>query len=101
MGENLIFENYFVLTVSIRTAISLYGFYILTKTEPEYDQVENRWRLLYTHKYAPDDGFEIQDFNKKMRRLQVINDNLSRLRDPLRLQLPIRQKRLDSTRDLY
>ncbi|CBY19615.1 unnamed protein product [Oikopleura dioica] len=44
---------------------------------------------------------DIPDYNEKMRRLHVINNKLHRLRDPLRLQLPIRQIRNDDTLDLY
>ena len=58
--------------------IGLYGFYILSKTEPEYDQYETRLRLKYTHKFAPEVGFNIQEFNGKVRRLEVICQILRR-----------------------
>ena len=86
---------------SFRTCISLYGFYVLTRTEPEYDQVETRYRLMYTHKVANQVGFNIVEYNTMMRRLETVNENLNRLRDPLRLQLPIRQIRSRHTADLY
>ena len=85
-----------------RTSIGLYGFYNYTKTAPEYQAVERRYKLMYTHKFAAKNpGFNIDDFNEKMRKLANLNENLLRLRDPLRLQLPIRQIRHSSTVDLY
>jgi len=87
--------------ITYGTMIGLYGFYILSKTEPEYDQYETRLRLKYTHKFAPEVGFNIQEFNGKVRRLEVINRHLNRLRDPLRMQLPIRQIRNKTTEDVY
>ena len=57
---------------------------------------------MYTHKFAAKlPGFNIDDFNEKMRKLATLNENLLRLRDPLRLQLPIRPIRHPSTVDLY
>lgn len=78
-------------------------YYMKTKTEPEYDQVEQRYKLHYLHKYANKDEFrfDINDYNDKQRRLRQINQQLQRLRDPLRLELPIRQERNKSTGDLY
>ena len=87
--------------IIFRTSIGLYGYYILSKTEPEYDSVETRYRLMYTHKEAVKDGFDIPTYNAKMRRLEVVNENLKRVRDPLRLQLPVRQIRTPATSDLY
>ena len=85
-----------------RTSIGLYSFYIYTKTAPEYQAVEKRYKLMYTHKFAAKlPGFNIDDFNEKMRKLATLNENLLRLRDPLRLQLPIRPIRHPSTVDLY
>ena len=99
------------------TSVALYGFYVLSKTAPNYDSYEQRLKLLYTHKIAPSLTLDIpgksifikhiqdiianSDYNQKMRRLHVINDKLNRLRDPLRLQLPIRQIRNEATLDLY
>ena len=75
---------------------------MLTKTEPEYDQAEKRYKLLYTHKFIRENpGFDLEDFNGKMRKLTELNENLNRLRDPLRVQLPIRQIRHHQTLDLY
>ena len=89
-------------TPYFRTSIGLYGFYNYTKTAPEYQAVERRYKLMYTHKFAAKNpGFNIDDFNEKMRKLANLNENLLRLRDPLRLQLPIRQIRHSSTVDLY
>ena len=88
--------------IHFRTSIGLYSFYIYTKTAPEYQAVEKRYKLMYTHKFAAKNpGFNIDDFNEKMRKLANLNENLLRLRDPLRLQLPIRQIRHSSTVDLY
>ena len=90
-----------VLKLLFSTSIGLYGYYVLSKTEPEYDSVETRYRLMYTHKEAKKDGFDIPTYNAKMRRLETVNENLKRVQDPLRLQLPIRQIRTRSTSDLY
>jgi hypothetical protein len=88
--------------ITYGTSIGLYGFYNYTKTAPEYQAVERRYKLMYTHKFAAKNpGFNIDDFNEKMRKLANLNENLLRLRDPLRLQLPIRQIRHSSTVDLY
>ena len=35
------------------TSVALYGFYVLSKTAPNYDSYEQRLKLLYTHKMAP------------------------------------------------
>ena len=88
--------------VSSSTSIGLYSFFMLTKTEPEYDQAEQRFKLLYTHKFIRDNpNFDLDEFNAKMRKLTELNENLNRLRDPLRVQLPIRQIRQHQTLDLY
>jgi len=87
--------------ITYGTSVALYGFYVLSKTAPNYDSYEQRLKLLYTHKIAPSMTLDIPDYNQKMRRLHVINNKLHRLRDPLRLQLPIRQIRNDATLDLY
>jgi len=89
--------------ITFAHTVALYMYYMKTKTEPEYDQVEQRYKLHYLHKYANKDEFrfDISDYNDKQRRLRQINQQLQRLRDPLRLELPIRQERNNSTGDLY
>merc|ERR1711976_603625 len=89
--------------ITFTHGVGLYAYYMKTKTEPEYDQVEQRYKLYYLYKYAAKEGFnfDVEKYNEKQRKLRSINNQLQRLRDPLRMELPIRQERNQSTLDLY
>ena len=58
--------------------MALYGYYMKTKTEPEYDQVEQRYKLYYLYKYAGKEGFnfDVEKYNEKQRQLRSINTQL-------------------------
>ena len=58
--------------------MSLYAYYMKTKTEPDYDQVEQRYKLYYLYKYAAKEGFnfDVEKYNEKQRQLRSINKQL-------------------------
>ena len=58
--------------------VSLYAYYMKTKTEPDYDQVEQRYKLYYLYKYAAKEGFnfDVEKYNEKQRQLRSINKQL-------------------------
>ena len=64
---------------------------------------ESYGKLHYLHKLAKSSefDFDIEDYNEKQRQLRLVNQQLQRIQDPLRLELPIRQQRSKATLDLY
>ena len=64
---------------------------------------ESDKKLHYLHKLAKSSefNFDIADYNEKQRQLRQINQQLQRIQDPLRLELPVRQQRSKATLDLY
>ncbi|KAK2180795.1 hypothetical protein NP493_426g05053 [Ridgeia piscesae] len=74
--------------VTYGTAIALYAYYVVTKQEYNFKEVSDREFLLSLHRNAAKHRLNIQAYNRICNDIARIEDNLSRLRDPIQLALP-------------
>ena len=76
----------------------LYAYYTKTRNEPEYDQVEQRYKLHYIHKLAKtsDIQFDIEEYNKT-NTVAKGQSTASAFAGSPGLELPIRQEKQINT----
>ncbi|XP_058987644.1 calcium uniporter protein, mitochondrial isoform X2 [Musca domestica] len=74
--------------VTYGTAMAMYAYYCVTKTEYNIPEVKDRHYLLTLYKRAKKRNFDVETYNSLRRQIAEIEYDLRRLRDPLNLQLP-------------
>ncbi|XP_013114539.1 calcium uniporter protein, mitochondrial isoform X2 [Stomoxys calcitrans] len=74
--------------VTYGTAMAMYAYYCITKTEYNIPEVKDRHYLLTLYKRAKKRNFDVESYNSLRRQIAEIEYDLRRLRDPLNLQLP-------------
>ncbi|XP_075163617.1 mitochondrial calcium uniporter isoform X2 [Haematobia irritans] len=74
--------------VTYGTAMAMYAYYCITKTEYNIPEVKDRHYLLTLYKRAKKRNFDVETYNSLRRQIAEIEYDLRRLRDPLNLQLP-------------
>nr|XP_023655285.1 calcium uniporter regulatory subunit MCUb, mitochondrial [Paramormyrops kingsleyae] len=73
------------------TSIGAFGYYVLTKQDYVYPSVKDRQFLDYFYKGAKKQAFNVQKYNRLKEEVALVEDDLRRLRDPIRLRLPLEQ----------
>jgi len=77
--------------VTYGTAITCYAYFVLTKQEYLYPDARDRQYLLSFHKKAKKHDWDVQKYNHLKEGIIKVENELKRLKDPLRLKLPIQK----------
>lgn len=77
--------------ITYGTAMAIYAYYVLTRQEYIYPDARDRQYLMFFHKGVKRSRFDIEKYNNLKDDIAEVELNLKRLRDPLQLQLPVKQ----------
>ena len=77
--------------VTYGTAVICYAYFVLTKQEYLYPDARDRQYLLSFHKKAKKHDWDVNKYNQLKEGIGKVKNELKRLRDPLRLKLPIQK----------
>ncbi|XP_068177874.1 calcium uniporter protein, mitochondrial-like [Antennarius striatus] len=77
--------------ITYGTSIGVFAYYVLTKQDYVYPDAQDRQFLHYFHKGARKKKFNLAKYNQLRDELTQVQDDLRRLRNPTRLQLPLEQ----------
>lgn len=75
--------------IAFATAISVYAFHLMTRTDFEYITFSDRLFLRKFYREARRQSFDISLYNRLKNRLFLVHTDLARLRAPLSLSLPV------------
>ncbi len=75
--------------IAFGTAISLYAFHLMTRSDFEYIAFSDRLFLRKFYREAQRQSFDISLYNRLKNRLFHVHTDLARLRAPLSLSLPV------------
>lgn len=75
--------------VTYGTAIACYAYFVLTKQEYLYPDARDRQYLINFHKKAKKQDWNVAKYNQLKEGIVKVENELKRLKDPLRLKLPI------------
>ncbi|XP_032783350.2 calcium uniporter protein, mitochondrial [Daphnia magna] len=74
--------------VTYGTSIACFAYYVLTKQEYVLPDVRDREYLLQFHKKAKKVGMNVAEYNRLQNSIAQVENDLKRLRDPLRVHHP-------------
>ncbi|XP_046638231.1 calcium uniporter protein, mitochondrial-like isoform X2 [Daphnia pulicaria] len=74
--------------VTYGTSMACFAYYVLTKQEYILPEVRDREYLLQFHKRAKKVGMNVAEYNRLQESLAQVENDLKRLRDPLRVHHP-------------
>lgn len=74
-------------------AMAMYGYFLLTQQEYIYPAARDRVYLRWFYRAAKKNDFNINKYNDLIEKIEKREKDLSRLRDPLELHLPVESKR--------
>ncbi|XP_041124939.1 calcium uniporter protein, mitochondrial-like isoform X3 [Polyodon spathula] len=77
--------------ITYGSSMAMYAYFVLTRQEYIYPDARDRQYLLFFHKGAKKNRFDIEKYNQLKDAIAEAELDLKRLRDPLQLQLPIQQ----------
>lgn len=75
--------------IAFATAISVYAFHLMTRTDFEYITFNDRLFLRKFYREARRQSFDVSLYNRLKNRLFLVHTDLARLRAPLSLSLPV------------
>jgi hypothetical protein len=75
--------------VAFGTAMALYAFHLMTRSDFEYITISDRLFLRQFYREAKRHSFDISLYNRLKNRLFYVHNDLARLRAPLSLSLPV------------
>ena len=75
--------------IAFATAISVYAFHLMTRTDFEYITFSDRLFLRKFYREARRQSFDVSLYNRLTNRLFLVHTDLARLRAPLSLSLPV------------
>lgn len=75
--------------VTYGTAVACYAYFVLTKQEYLYPDARDRQYLISFHKKAKKQDWNVEKYNQLKEGVVKVENELKRLKDPLRLKLPI------------
>ncbi|XP_058841158.1 calcium uniporter protein, mitochondrial-like isoform X1 [Acipenser ruthenus] len=77
--------------ITYGSSMAMYAYFVLTRQEYIYPDARDRQYLLFFHKGAKKNRFDIEKYNQLKDAIAEAELDLKRLRDPLQLQLPVQQ----------
>lgn len=77
--------------ITYATSMGAFSYYVLTKQDYMYNEAKDRQFLRYFYKGAAKKNFNVKKYNELKDELAEVEDDLRRLRNPTRLQLPLEQ----------
>ncbi|XP_075056768.1 calcium uniporter regulatory subunit MCUb, mitochondrial [Mixophyes fleayi] len=77
--------------ITYGSAIAFYTYFLLTQVDYVYPDIQDRQFLHIFYKRAKKQRFDVEKYNKLRNEVAEIEGSLRRLRNPLRLKLPIEQ----------
>uniref|UniRef100_UPI00398E75CD calcium uniporter protein, mitochondrial-like isoform X1 n=1 Tax=Pristiophorus japonicus TaxID=55135 RepID=UPI00398E75CD len=77
--------------ITYGSSLAFYAYFLLTRQDCVYPDVKDRQFLHYFHRGAKRHRFDVEKYNKIKEERAEVEKDLRRLRDPLQLQLPIKQ----------
>ncbi|XP_063775049.1 calcium uniporter regulatory subunit MCUb, mitochondrial isoform X2 [Pseudophryne corroboree] len=79
--------------ITYGSAIAFYSYFLLTRVDYVYPDVRDRQFLHIFYKRAKKHHFDVEKYNKLRNEVTETEESLRRLRNPLRLKLPVEQLR--------
>ncbi|XP_074084819.1 calcium uniporter regulatory subunit MCUb, mitochondrial isoform X2 [Macrotis lagotis] len=73
------------------SSMAFFAYFLLTRQDYSYSLIKNRQFLYFFHKKLKKKNFDVQHYNKLKEDLEEAEESLQRLRQPLRLRLPIQE----------
>ncbi|NP_001087837.1 mitochondrial calcium uniporter dominant negative beta subunit L homeolog [Xenopus laevis] len=77
--------------ITYGSAIAFYAYFVLTRQDYVYPDIRERQLLNYFYKRAKTQRFDVKEYNRLQDEFAETEESLRRLRNPLRLGLPIEQ----------
>ncbi|XP_008933478.1 PREDICTED: mitochondrial calcium uniporter regulatory subunit MCUb [Merops nubicus] len=77
--------------ITYGSAMAFYAYFVLTKQDYIYPDVKDRQYLHYFYRKSKTQHFNVERYNKLKEDLAEAEESLRRLRQPLRLRLPIQE----------
>lgn len=77
--------------ITYGSAMSFYAYFVLTRQDYVYPDIKDRQFLHYFYQKARRHKFDVEKYNNLKDDLAKVEQELKRLRDPLKLKLPIQQ----------
>jgi len=78
--------------VTYGTAVACYAYFVLTRQDYLLPDVKNRQHLLTFHKKAKKHRWDVDRYNEIKEGINIVESDLRRLRDPLRIHIPEKAK---------
>uniref|UniRef100_A0A8C6WPX9 Calcium uniporter protein n=1 Tax=Neogobius melanostomus TaxID=47308 RepID=A0A8C6WPX9_9GOBI len=77
--------------ITCATSMGAFAYYVLTKQDYIYPDAKDRRFLHYFYKGASKAQFNVKQYNRLKEEMTQVEDDLRRLRNPTKLQLPLEQ----------
>ncbi|XP_060635087.2 calcium uniporter regulatory subunit MCUb, mitochondrial [Anolis sagrei] len=77
--------------ITYGSAMAFYAYFVLTKQDYIYPEIRDRQFLHYFHKKSKKSRFNVDQYNKLKEDLAQVEESLKRLKNPLKLHLPIEE----------
>nr|XP_020664501.1 calcium uniporter regulatory subunit MCUb, mitochondrial isoform X2 [Pogona vitticeps] len=77
--------------ITYGSAMAFYAYFVLTKQDYVYPEVRDRQFLHYFHQKSKSQKFNVDQYNKLKEDLAQVEESLKRLKNPLKLRLPMEE----------
>ncbi|KAJ7327050.1 hypothetical protein JRQ81_016809 [Phrynocephalus forsythii] len=77
--------------ITYGSAMAFYAYFLLTKQDYVYPEVRDRQFLHYFHRKSKSQKFNMDQYNKLKEDLAQVEESLKRLKNPLKLSLPMEE----------
>ncbi|KAH0615917.1 hypothetical protein JD844_026558 [Phrynosoma platyrhinos] len=77
--------------ITYGSTMAFYAYFVLTKQDYVYPDIRDRQFLYYFHRKSKKSKFNVEQYNKLKDDLAEVEESLKRLKNPLKLNLPIQE----------
>ncbi|XP_072111986.1 calcium uniporter regulatory subunit MCUb, mitochondrial-like [Mobula birostris] len=77
--------------ITCGSSMVFYAYFLITRQDWVYNEMKERQKLHYFHRFARRCRFDVGNYNKIKEEIAKVEEDLRRLRNPLKLHLPIEQ----------